>query len=147
MTVARNILAFLLGLVVGSGVNMSLLMIGHRVIRVPAGVDTSTMEGLASSMHLFGPEQFLFPFLAHALGTLAGALLGYVIAGSRRRWLAYAVGTAFLFGGIANVIMLPAPAWFNAVDLLLAYVPMAWLACVLGSRLVKDDATDRQITA
>ena len=34
-------------------------------------------------------------------------------------------------GGIAMAVTIPAPAWFIATDLALAYVPMA----ILGSRL------------
>ena len=41
---------------------------------------------------------------------------------------AYAVGVLFLAGGIANVYMLPSPVWFSTLDLVMAYVPMAWLA-------------------
>ncbi|MGB5246046.1 MAG: hypothetical protein WBN34_05800 [Woeseia sp.] len=135
MLIARNLLAFLLGLVVGSGVNMGLIVTGHSVIPLPAGADASTTESLADSMHLFGPEQFLFPFLAHALGTFAGALLAFMIAGSRQQAIAYAIGAAFLIGGTMSVFMLPAPMWFNVLDLLLAYIPMAWLACRIGNQL------------
>lgn len=140
MNIARNILAVLLGLVVGSGVNMGLITIGHRVIALPEGADVSTMENLAESMPLFGPEQFLFPFLAHALGTFAGALLAFMIAKRNRQTIAYIVGAAFLAGGIMSVYMLPAPAWFNTVDLLFAYLPMAWLAGQLGQRWVRSSA-------
>ena len=31
--------------------------------------------------------------------------------------------------------VVPAPAWFIALDLLLAYLPMAWLAILVGRRL------------
>ena len=136
MIIVRNLLAFLIGLVVGSGVNLGLLTVGHRVIKPPEGADTSTLESLANSMHLFGPEQFLFPFLAHSLGTLAGATLGHVVAKGQRQLVAFAIGAAFLLGGIGNAYMLPAPAWFNIVDLVFAYVPMAWLACFIGKQLV-----------
>jgi hypothetical protein len=44
------------------------------------------------------------------------------------------VGGLFLLGGIANVFLLPAPAWFCAVDLLLAYLPAAWLGQSLVAR-------------
>jgi hypothetical protein len=40
----------------------------------------------------------------------------------------------FLLGGIANVAMLPAPLWFSALDLLLAYLPMAWLGHTIVTR-------------
>ena len=73
MKILRNILAVIGGFVVGSVVNMGFIMIGGAVVPAPEGVDTTTMEGLAAGMHLFTPINFLFPFLAHALGTLAGA--------------------------------------------------------------------------
>jgi hypothetical protein len=38
-----------------------------------------------------------------------------------------------LLGGIMNAFQIPAPTWFLVVDLLLAYIPMGWLA----ARLVK----------
>ena len=82
-------------------------------------------------MHLFGPQNFIMPFLAHALGTLAGAFLAALLAGSRKMMLALLVGVFFLIGGIMNVFMLPSPVWFTIVDLGLAYIPMGWL----GGRL------------
>jgi hypothetical protein len=44
------------------------------------------------------------------------------------------VGSLFLLGGIANVVMLPGPVWFSAVDLLLAYLPAAWLGNAVAMR-------------
>jgi hypothetical protein len=49
---------------------------------------------------------------------------------------AYVVGGLFLLGGIANVAMLPAPIWFSAVDLVLAYLPAAWLGQTLAARVL-----------
>ena len=69
----RLILAVIAGLVVGSLVNMALVMLSGHVIPPPAGVDTATTEGLKAAMPLFEPKHFLFPFLAHAVGTLVGA--------------------------------------------------------------------------
>lgn len=46
-------------------------------------------------------------------------------------------GVLYLCGGIAASLMIPAPAWFIALDLLLAYLPMAWLAVWLGTRLAQ----------
>jgi len=55
------------------------------------------------------------------------------IAGSHKARFAYAVGVVLLAGGIAASSMIPAPGWFIALDLLLAYLPMAWLAAWIGS--------------
>lgn len=78
---------------------------------------------------------FVPPFLAHALGTLVGALLAFLIAASHPKVFAYVIGAAFLAGGIAVSFMIPAPAWFIATDILVAYIPMAWLGIQLGQRL------------
>lgn len=130
----RVVLATVVGFVAGSVVNMGLIMLGGVVVPPPAGTDTSTMEGLQAALPLFGPQHFLFPFLAHALGTLAGALVATWLAPGRSAGPAWAVGVLFLLGGTANAFILPAPAWFIAADLLLAYLPMAWLAQRLAGR-------------
>ena len=125
--VVRNILAVLAGALIGSIVNMGLIMLSSSIIPPPAGADLSTPEGLKAALPLFEPKHFLFPFLAHALGTLVGAFVAAKIAANNKMRLAYAVGVLFLIGGITNAIMLPAPAWFIAADLILAYIPMAWI--------------------
>jgi hypothetical protein len=126
--IVKNILAVIVGLVAGSAVNMGIIMISGSVIPPPEGADNTTMEGLKASMHLFQPKHFLFPFLAHALGTFVGALLAALIAANRKMMFAMVIGIFFLAGGIINVIMLPSPLWFTFVDLVLAYIPMAYFA-------------------
>jgi len=133
--VLRNTAAVVAGLVVGSMVNMAIVTLGPAVVPPPAGVDATTAEGLAAGIHLFEPKHFLAPFLAHALGTLAGAFVAFLVAGSRKAVIAWAIGAVFLAGGVAAASMIPAPAWFIAADLLFAYLPMAWLAIAVGRRL------------
>ena len=73
--IIKYILAVLAGIVIGSAVNMGIIMISSSIIPPPNGADITTAEGLKASMHLFQPKHFIMPFLAHALGTFAGALL------------------------------------------------------------------------
>jgi hypothetical protein len=124
---ARNIIALITGLVVGGFVNMGIIMISGSIIPPPEGADITTMEGLQESMHLFKPIHFLMPFLAHALGTLVGAFVTALIAATDNMRWGLVVGVFFLLGGIANVVALPAPLWFNFTDLVFAYLPMAWI--------------------
>ena len=124
----RNILAVIAGAVVGSVVNMGIIMVSGSIIPPPEGVDNTTVEGLKAGIHLFQPKHFLFPFLAHALGTFVGALLTAFIATNRKLLFAMIIGVFFLAGGIGNVLMLPSPLWFTLVDLIGAYFPMAFLA-------------------
>jgi hypothetical protein len=126
--IVKNILAVIVGLVAGSAVNMGIIMISGSIIPPPEGAENTTMEGLKASMHLFQPKHFLFPFLAHSLGTFVGALLAAIIAANRKMLFAMVIGVFFLAGGIINVIMLPSPLWFTVVDLVLAYIPMAYFA-------------------
>lgn len=134
-TALRVALAIILGFVVGSGVNIALVLLGPALIAPPAGADMTTAEGLKAAMPLLEPKHFLMPFLAHALGTLAGALAAAVIGASHRKIAAYVVGTLFLCGGIAASFMIPAPAWFKVLDIAVAYLPMAWLALSLADHL------------
>ena len=135
MALLRCVLAVVLGLVVGSVVNMALVMLGGHVVAPPPGADLATVEGLRAALPAMRPVHFLFPFLAHALGTLAGAYVATRVASCYKRGAALAVGALFFAGGIMAARMIPAPAWFIALDLLLAYLPMAWLAIKTGQAL------------
>lgn len=138
--VLRNILAILAGIAIGGFVNMALITIGPSLISPPEGVDVTNAESLGRAIHLFEPRHFIMPFLAHALGTLAGAFSAYLIAASYKQQFSYVIGAVFLSGGIAACFMIPAPFWFMALDLLLAYIPMAWLGIQAASRLKRRDS-------
>lgn len=135
LNLLRSALALILGIAIGGGVNMALIILGPTLMAPPPGVDMASAEGLRASMHLLEPRHFLMPFLAHALGTLVGALAGSAIAVSHRSVVAYAIGTVFLCGGLAASVMIPAPTWFIVLDLAAAYLPMAWLGLSIVNRL------------
>ena len=131
----RNVLAIIVGLIAGSAVNMGLIRAGVQISPPPAGVDVMNVESLKASMHLFEFKHFVVPFLAHALGTVVGACVAVFIAASYKMVLAFVIGILFLLGGITNAFMLPSPAWFIVVDLLGAYIPMAWIGARLTGRV------------
>lgn len=131
-----NVLAIVVALIGGSIVNMLLVTVGPVLIPPPAGVDVADMASLAASIHLFEAKHFVFPFLAHALGTLTGAMIAVMI--SHRSWSAWLVGLLFLVGGIAVSFMIPAPVWFTALDLIVAYLPMAWLGLFICRKSVNS---------
>lgn len=137
----RVLLAVAAGFVLGSVVNLALLTVNSKVIPPPAGADVTTMEGLKAALPLFEARHFIFPFMAHALGTLVGAFVACWLAPGKSPVPAYIVGGLFLLGGIANTIMLPAPALFVAADLLLAYLPPAWLGQAMAKRMSRGSAS------
>ncbi|MEP2280781.1 hypothetical protein [Maribacter sp.] len=132
--VVKNILAVVAGVVVGSIVNMGIIMISGSIIPPPEGGDITTMEGLKATMHLFEPKHFIFPFLAHALGTLVGAIVATKIAATRKMLMALIIGLFFLIGGTVNIAMLGGPMWFTALDIIVAYMPMAYIGYILGKK-------------
>lgn len=125
----KNLLAIIVGLFLGSLLNMGLVIAGSLWVPVPEGVDVTTSEGLKAGMHLFKPINFVFPFLAHALGTLVGAFsAAFLASAGKEKYMALVIGILFLTGGFINVMLLPSPMWFNILDLGVAYLPMSFLA-------------------
>ena len=132
--ILRNILAVIVGIIGGALVNMAIIMISGAVIPPPDGVDTNDLESIKANIHLYQPIHFIFPFLAHALGSLIGSLIAASLVTTRRMTFAVAMGFWFLIGGLAAAYWIPAPNWFIALDLLVAYVPMGWLGGKLATR-------------
>lgn len=131
----RNILATVAGFILGSLVNMILVAVSGKIIPLPEGVNNKTAEGLATGMHLMEPKHFVFPFLAHALGTLVGAFIATKLSNPKSIIGPMVIGVLFLAGGISMVFMVPnVPMWFNGLDLILAYIPMAYLGYALGRK-------------
>jgi hypothetical protein len=132
--VIKNILAVIAGWFGGSLVNMGLIQVGHLLFPME-GVDPNDMEALAALMPTLSFEYFIFPFLAHAFGTLAGAIIAGLIAATHKMKMALIVGGLFLIGGIMVNFMIPGPTWFTVTDLVVAYIPMAWIGGKIGLNL------------
>ena len=114
---------------------MSLIKLGPYIIPTPPGLDPSDAESLARYIPLLKAKHFIFPWLAHAMGTLAGAFIVYKLAAIHNARLAYAIGVLNLIGGITMVVIIPnSPIAFIILDLGLAYIPMAWLGIWLVSK-------------
>jgi hypothetical protein len=134
MSFLRNFLSILAGMFLGSVVNMGLVLVSGYIIPLPEGADGNTLEGLKASIHLFEPKHFLFPFLAHAVGTLTGAFAAVKLSGNDSIRPAIIVALLFLAGGVQMAMDIPAPLWFNIGDLSLSYLPMAWLGHRLAAQ-------------
>ena len=130
----RNIIALIVGVIVGSIVNMGIILISGYIIPLPEGVNSSDPQSLKDSTHLMEFRHFIFPFLAHALGTLAGAFVGVKLGTGINQRIAIAVIITGLFmvGGIYSAWQIQGPNWFTVVDLSFAYMPMGLIGWVLG---------------
>lgn len=122
-------------MLIGGAVNMIIVNLGGMLIEAPEGADITTMKGLKASIHLFKPINFLFPFLAHALGVLISSFLATKFL--KKNQIAMVAGIVVLnfVGGLMMIIELPgSPLWFNLTDLIFAYAPMGYLGWVLAGK-------------
>ena len=129
-TILKNILAILGGVVIGMVVNMGLIITGNKLFPFEEGINPMNAT-------MWDIKYFIFPFLAHAIGTLSGAFVAAKFAANYQMIFAICIGIFFLLGGISMVFILPAPVWFIVVDLLLAYIPMGWLGWKISNLTTK----------
>lgn len=130
--ILRNIISVIVGAIIGSVVNMGIVMLSSSIIPLPQGVD---MTNLAEGIKLFEPKHYIMPFLAHALGTFVGSIIAAIISKNKKLLVALIIGAFFVVGGILNAIQLKFPVSYTLIDLLLAYIPMAYLAYLLAKKL------------
>lgn len=132
---SKDTLLFIASLLIGMIINMGMIYAGVYLIPFPAGVNVSTREGLKAALPLLEFQHFVFPFLAHALGTLSGAYCVSRWTRTHQQRRAWIIGAIFFIGGLMNIIGMPSPLWFSVTDLVFAYFPMAWLGMKLSNRL------------
>lgn len=129
----RNILAVVIGIVVGVIVNLGIISLSGSLVPLPEGMNFEDPDSLKANLSRLSMSHYLFPILAHALGTLVGSYATARFAATHQRNLALLIGIFFLIGGVANWKMIPAPTWVIITDLFLAYLPMSWLGFRLSS--------------
>jgi len=134
--ILRLLLAILAGSIIGATVNMSIILLQPLTIPLPAGTDVSSMESLARAIPNFQTKHFIMPFLAHAFGTFVGAFVASIISKKPKKISAVIIGGIFLMGGIDMVQQLPSPLWFNILDLVGAYFPMAIMGYYTSNKIL-----------
>ncbi len=130
--IIRNILGFILGMFIGSVVNMALISLNGSVVPLPEGIDPQDIESLKANIDRFSIANSLVPIIAHAAGALAGAFVATKICLSYQKTFSLVIGGLFMMGGIAMIVMLPqTPTWVAVLDLVL-YIPSALLGWKLA---------------
>jgi hypothetical protein len=149
MKIIKNAIIWIASILLGAISNSLILQFGLALIPPPPGANFNTPEGLAASMPLLGPENFIAPFAAHAVGTLVSAVLLTWLLKSNSKNPALIAGLIFFAGGLYMVLILPSPLWFNLLDLSLAYFPMGLLGYWIGRKIMaktgkplQNDSTD-----
>jgi hypothetical protein len=132
-TVIRKILAIVLGYINGAVWNGLWVTLSQKLYPFPPGIDPNDFEAVREHIAISGwpTGALLLVLVAHAGGSLASGLTCGLIAG--RRWYVGAtiLGVLWTLGGVAMLMLLPAPWWFAVADVVL-YLPAALLGVHLA---------------
>lgn len=127
----RNIVAVIAGIAAGILIMTIILTISMALSGLPEGVTINTTEELDAFARTASIGWFIGPFLAHLIGTLAGAFICSKIAVGQWLALAMAVGVFFLIGGVIQRVDMYHPLIITILDIG-GYLPMAWLGWKLA---------------
>ena len=133
----RNIIAIVAGWFSGSFINIILIQLGHSLLPIE-GLDPGNVDSIQKLNPSLGPEYFIFPFLAHAIGTLIGATITGLISANYSLKFSMLIGIYFFLGGLIMAFKIPSPIWFIIADLTIAYIPMAWLGAKISNNYRKS---------
>ncbi len=129
------ILWTLISLFLGSLANGLIITVGPLIIEYPPGVSFATEASTIQSMKLLEPIHLMIPLVAHAIGTFISAFLMAVYIKKPNLKIAFIISLLYLIAGIYMVFLIPAPLWFDILDLTFAYIPMGYLGAKLGVKI------------
>lgn len=112
-------LAAFFGVLVSFGVNIAIVTIGHIIN--PIVLDMSDPNAMLEAFRSLDTIDFLFPLIAHVLGIVSGLLIARAICKTSVIPI-FIVAGIHMLGVIINLIQLPHPVWFSALDVLLPII-------------------------
>ena len=125
--VLRNIVAVVVGFLVGSALNMGIIQLNMRVLfPMPEGMDMNDPEQFNTFIATLPTLAFFVVLLAHMAQSFVGAGVAARLGASHLMVLAMIIGVLSLAGGIMAMMMIKGPDWM-VVELPL-YLVVAWLA-------------------
>ena len=132
----RKILAVLAGIVAGSVIIFLTEMLGHTVYPLPEGIDIKNPESIKDYIETAPVGAFLMVILGWVFGSLTAGFVATIIAPDDYARYGMICGVILLAMGIANMAMIPHPAWMWVLGILV-FLPFAWLGYKLGLRARK----------
>lgn len=123
----RNVIAALVGFLVGSALNMALIQLNmHVLFPMPEGMDMNDPEQFNAFVSTLPTAAFLVVILAHQAQSFVGAWVAARLSHSHPMRIAMLIGMLSLAGGIMAMMMIEGPEWM-VVELPL-YIAVAWVA-------------------
>ncbi len=133
----RSSMAVLVGAFVAAVLVAGIDALGHRAYPLPQGVDWNDPVVVARVVRGMPAGAFVFAVASWTVAAFAGAGLAARMAPSRPMLHGGLVGALMLAATIANLLMIPHPAWVILSGL--AGVPAcAWLGARIGGMAVTN---------
>ena len=131
----RKFLGLFSGLTAGFIVVALVESLASTMYTRPAELDFGNREAVRTFVDTLPASAFLMVLAAHIMGVFTAGMTSVLVIG--KRWF---LGPAFLgllmlIAGIFNLILIPHPAWFGILDLMV-YVPTAIIGGVFGGQIV-----------
>ena len=135
----RDILAVLVGWIVGMVANMAIGFLNVALHPMPDGVTFNDKVGSNAYIETLPLTAFLIILVAHLSQAFFGGLAAAKISKKRPVTVAMIIGVLSLIGGYINMQSIPLPTWMW-IEMPL-YLVAAWFAASLVT--ASDDSTDR----
>ena len=123
---ARNFVAVIIGLTVAGAIVWTIEMANYNMHPLPPGLDVTDKEAMTEYIKTLPAMAYVMVVLAHIFGSIGGAWVASIVAASHERKISIGIGLFLLVMGAINLLMIPHPAWFMVIDLLV-YIPGALL--------------------
>lgn len=140
---ARSVAAVLAGVVAAGVIVAALEAINARLFNLPEGIDASDMEAMRRAVAALPQSAFILLLAGWGIGTLMGAWIAARLAPKAPRVHGAIVTAVLLAAGVANMVMLPHPAWVWVVGILL-FVTGGCAGTHLALRSLKTPQPDRR---
>ncbi len=132
MRVLRSVLAILAGCLAAGLVTAALESLGHVFFPPPPGVDLSDHAAMAKIMDQLPPGALISVLAGWSIGTGVGAAVAARLAARGATSHGLIVGLVMLALGVATMIAIPHPVWFQLAAVVLTPI-CAWFGAKLGA--------------
>jgi hypothetical protein len=130
LNILRNIVAVLIGVIVGGTINMLIGILNVQIFPLPQGMSLMTIaddpEALEAWINSLPQTAFILVLVAHLSQAFFGGYVAAFISKRNVMCVAMVIGALSLVGGLMNMAQVPAPLWLW-IEMPL-YLVVAWYA-------------------
>ena len=121
----KNVLGFILGLIVGGILFTLIQMINYLFVPLPAGFDPYDLSSMKELIDNMPVTAWLMLILSYIIGSFGAGFVCGKIAVSRSIIFPIALALMFMLGWTSNIVRIPHPMWVVVIVYIL-YFPLTY---------------------